>query len=194
MLDPIPTWLLHECINEALPLITRIINLSLKLGNMPESLKTAIITPLLKKLDMELIKKNYRPVSNLPFLSKLIEKAVAIQLIDHLVENKLMDTFQSAYRKFHSTETALLRVQNDILMGMDKGKVAMLLLLDMSAAFDTIDHEIMLKRLSERCGIKGTALKWFSSYLSNRYQSVVIGKSQSKPKLARLFCTLLTFH
>ena len=181
-LDPIPTFLLREHIDETLPLITRIVNLSLKLGNMPESLKTALITPLLKKLNMELIMKNYRPVSNLAFLSKVIEKAVAAQLIDHLIRNKLMDTYQSAYRKFHSTETALLKVQNDILMGMDKGKVAMLLLLDMSAAFDTIDHEILLNRLSDRCGIKGTVLKWFRSYLSNRTQIVQIGNKQSKPK------------
>jgi hypothetical protein len=149
---------------------------------MPDTLKHAIITPLLKKLNLELIKKNYRPVSNLPFLSKLIERAVASQLIDHLSENELNDIFQSAYRKFHSTETALLRVQNDILMNMDKKKAVMLVLLDMSAAFDTIDHKILLKRLSERCGIKGTALKWFTSYLTNRSQSVVIGSSHSKRK------------
>ncbi len=181
-LDPIPTFLLREHIDETLPLITRIVNLSLKLGNMPDSLKIAIIIPLLKKLNMELLMKNYRPVSNLAFLSKVIEKAVAIQLIDHLIKNKLMDTFQSAYRKFHSTETALLRVQNDILMGMDKGKVAILLLLDMSAAFDTIDHDILLQRLSDRCGIQGTVLKWFRSYLSNRTQTVQIGNKQSQPK------------
>ncbi len=93
-LDPIPTWLLKECIDDLLPLITQIINLSLQLGDMPLSLKKAIINPLLKKLGLELIKKNYRPVSNLAFLSKLIEKAVASQLIEHLKLNKLYDKFQ----------------------------------------------------------------------------------------------------
>ena len=83
---------------------------------MPLSLKKAIINPLLKKLGLELMKKNYRPVSNLAFISKLIEKAVAVQLIEHLKINKLYDKFQSAYRTYYSTETALLRVKNDLLL------------------------------------------------------------------------------
>jgi len=146
---------------------------------MPCALKQAIIRPLLKKLGLELIEKNYIPVSNLTFLSKLIERVVAIQLVDHLTDNELMDPFQSAYRKGHSTETALLRVQNDILMEVDKGNVVLLVLLDLSAAFDTIDHELLLKRLSVRCGIKGTVLKWFRSYLKDRTQSVVINNTKS---------------
>jgi hypothetical protein len=178
-LDPIPTALLRECIDEILPILTTIINLSLQLGNMPKSLKTAIITPLLKKLGLELVKKNYRPVSNLAFLSKLIERTVAMQLVDHLMENDLMDMFQSAYREGHSTETALLRVQNDILMELDRGNVVLLVLLDLSAAFDTIDHEMLLDRLSTRCGIGGTSLKWFHSYLNDRTQKVNIGSSHS---------------
>ncbi len=178
-LDPIPTWLLKECIDDLLPLITQIINLSLQLGDMPLSLKKAIINPLLKKLGLELIKKNYRPVSNLAFISKLIEKAVASQLIEHLKLNKLYDKFQSAYRTFYSTETALLRVKNDILNTMDNRNVMLLLLLDLSAAFDTIDHSILLNRLSQRCGIKGTCLKWFTSYLSNRTQMVKINDAIS---------------
>ncbi len=145
------------------------------------SLKKAIINPLLKKLGLELMKKNYRPVSNLAFISKLIEKAVALQLIEHLKLNKLYDKFQSAYRTFYSTETALLRVKNDILNAMDNRNVMLLLLLDLSAAFDTIDHSILLKRLSERCGIKGTCLKWFTSYLSDRTQMVKINDSTSDP-------------
>ncbi len=108
-------------------------------------------------------------------MSKLIERVVAVQLVDHLLDNGLMDNFQSAY----STETALLRVQNDILMELDKENVVMLVLLDLSAAFDTIDHEILLNRLSTRCGIRGTALTWFHSYLKDRKQSVTIGLSHS---------------
>ncbi len=147
-LDPIPINLLRECIDEILPLLTKIINLSLQLCDMPTSFKKAIIKPMLKKLGLELINKNYRPVSNMAFLSKLIERVVALQLVDHLLNNGLMDKFQSTYREGHSTETVLLRVQNDILMELDKGKVVMLVLVDLSAAFDTIDHEILLKRLS----------------------------------------------
>ena len=181
-LDPIPTELLKECTEELLPLITKIVNLSMSLGDMPEELKEAIIKPLLKKLGLELIDKNYRPVSNLSFISKLIERAVALQLIEHLKENDLYDEFQSAYRQFHSTETALLRARNDILMEMDEHKVVLLLLLDLSAAFDTIDHDILLNRLKKRCGITGTVLKWFSSYLTNRKQFVRIGESDSEKR------------
>ncbi len=91
-----------------------------------------------------------------------------------------MDKFQSAYRESYSTETALLRVQNDILMELDKGKVVMLVLLDLSAAFHTIDHEILLKRLSRRRSFLGTVLKWFQSYLKEGTQTVSDGSSHSK--------------
>ena len=152
-LDPIPTWMLRDCLEEVLPTLTKIINLSMQLGDVCDSLKHAIIKPLLKKMGLELIEKNYRPVSNLTYISKLIERAVAQQLLNHLRENNLWDIYQSAYRMFHSTETALLRVRNDILMNMDKRNVIMLVLLALFAAFDTIDHKILLRRLSERCGI-----------------------------------------
>ncbi len=167
----------NQPVDEILPLLTKIINLSLQLGDMPTSLKKAIIKPMLKKLGLELIIKNYRPVFNLAFHSKLIEREAAPQLVDHLLNNGVMDKFQLAYRECHSTETALLRVQNDILMELDKGKVVMLVLLDL---FDTIDHEILLKRLSRWCGINGTALKWFQSYLKERTQTVSLASSHSK--------------
>ena len=149
---------------------------------MPNALKHAIINPILKKLGLELLKKNFRPVSNLPFLSKLIEKAAAIQLIDHLSANDLMEIFQSAYQTYHSTETALVRVQNDILLELDNQNIVLLILLDLSAALDTINHKILLERLSTRMEIQGTALSWYESYLSNRTHSVKIGAQYSKPK------------
>ncbi len=181
-LDPVPTWIVRDCLEDVLPVLTKIINLSLQLGDVCDSLKHAIIKPLLKKMGLELIEKNYRPVSNLTYISKLVERAVAQQLLDHLKDNNLMDIYQSAYRMFHSTETALLRVRNDLLMEMDKRNVAMLVLLDLSAAFDTIDHEILLRRMSERCGIKDTALAWFASYISNRTQAVQINNNYSSKK------------
>ena len=115
-LDPAPTFIVKDNLEEVLPVITKIINLSLQLGDVPKSMKHAIIKPLLKKAGLDLVHKNYRPVSNLSYLSKLIERAVASQLIDHLKANGLMDVYQSAYKMYNSTETALLKVRNDILM------------------------------------------------------------------------------
>jgi hypothetical protein len=116
-MDPVPTWLLKDCLDSLLPIITRIVNQSLTESEMPSNLKQSIVVPLLKKpkLDPEVL-KNYRPVSNLTFVSKLIEKVVANRLIDHMKKNDLQEPLQSAYRQFHSTETALLRVQNDYTM------------------------------------------------------------------------------
>ena len=115
-------------------------------GTVPSSCKQAIIRPLLKNNNLDKnVLKNYRPVSNLSFISKLLEKVVSNQLEEHLSRNNLKDVFQSAYKRKHSTETALLKVNSDILSSCDSGKITILTLLDLSAAFDTIDHIILLK-------------------------------------------------
>ena len=116
--------------------------------------------PLLKKLilDKEIF-KNYRPVSNLAFVSKVIEKASLKQMSSHMTTHHLHTPSQSAYRPLHSTETALLKIQNDILISLDSSKGVMLILLDLSAAFDTIDHGVLLSRLESRIGVKDTALQ-----------------------------------
>ena len=119
-------------------------------------------------------------MSNLPFLSKILEKVVLKRLILHLDLNCLNENFQSAYKKCHSTETALLKVYNDILCDLDDKHVALQSLLDLSAAFDTLDHGILLKRLELSFGIKGSALAWLTSYLENRQQSVQINESFSE--------------
>ncbi len=147
---------------------------------MPKSQRIAIIKPYLKKIIFELIIKNNGPVSNLLFLSKTVERVVVKRLIQHQKENNLQEQLQSAYQQFHSTETALIKVINDILMVIDQEKVVLLVLLDLSAAFDTIDHTILLKRLSNRMGIKGNALKWFQPYLSDRYQYVKVEGQSSR--------------
>ena len=111
-------------------------------------MKNAVLSPLLKKpsLDFEIF-SNFRPVSKLKFLSKVIEKIAAMRLTNYLCDNNLNESLQSAYKKDHSCETALLRIQNDILKSIDDKQCVVLLLLDLSAAFDTVDHKMLLHRL-----------------------------------------------
>ena len=113
-----------------------------------ESLKHAIVRPLLKKpsLDKDTL-SSYRPVSNLTQLSKVIEKVVALRIMSHVSDQQMVECFQSVYRKNHSTETALLYVTNSVKTAMDKKQGTILLLVDFSSAFDTIDHNILIRRL-----------------------------------------------
>ena len=122
-----------------------------------------------------MIKNNFRPISNVAFSGKLMEHIVGDQIISHLNQHNLMEEKQSAYRKFHSTETALLKVKTDIIKAMDNHEITCLILLDLLAAFDTIDHTILLSRLETTFGIKDTALKWIASFLTGRTQQVAIG-------------------
>ena len=128
-------------------IILRIVNLCFSSGDFPASCKSAIISPLIKKpgLDSEIL-KNYRPVSNMSFISKNFEKAIATQIHSHLINNDIVDNFQSAYKTGHSCETALLRVYNDIVTTIGRGNGAMLVLLDLSAAFDTFMEEACSSR------------------------------------------------
>ena len=141
------------------------------------------ISTILKKanLDHEVL-ANYRPISNLKVISKIIEKVVAVRLQKYLEANLLNEPFQSAYKCFHSCETALVRVHNDILLGIDKRHCVMLLLLDLSAAFDTVDHNILLTRLHSKYSISGTALEWFRSYLTDRSQFALIEGCRSQSR------------
>jgi hypothetical protein len=172
-LDPVPTWLLKKSLHLIAPFITNLANASLSTASVPTSMKVAIVTPLLKKENLDLsVISNYRPVSNLSFISKVLEKIVKQQLTSYLESNNLLPIFQSAYRANHSTETALLRLYSDLVATADVGKVSLLALLDLSAAFDTVDHVILLERLSIEFGLNGLVLQWFKSYLSDRYQMV----------------------
>ena len=175
-LDPIPTYLLKTCINSLLPIITKIVNTSLAESHVPAFYKEAVVRPLLKKPGLEADElKNYRPVSNLPFISKILEKVSETRFEQHLETNSLFDKMQSAYRACHSTETALLRVHHDIATALDSNCCAVLVMLDLSAAFDTIDHPILIDRLEYSFGITGSALMWMKSYLERRTQRVAIG-------------------
>ena len=125
--------------------------------------RRVILSPTLEKSDADFEQfKNLRPISNLKVVSKLVEKVVATQLTDHVMKHHLDETFQSAYKNSHSTETALVRVQNDILCAIDNNESAILLLLDSSAAFDTVDHSLLLSRLLDRFGVNGTAVDGLS--------------------------------
>ena len=126
--------------------------------------------------------KNYRPISNLPYLSKLIEKVVVKQLNDHLKTNSLLESHQSAYRQHDSTETALVKITNDILSAMDNSQCTLLILLDQSAAFNTVNQNELLYQLKKRYGINGSALQWLESYFKGRYQAVTIDSLTSSPQ------------
>ena len=179
-LDPCPTHIVKQCIDILLPSLTKLVNLSLKNGIFPNPFKQAIVTPLLKKSTLSKEDfKSYRPVSSLSFLSKLVERIMAAQIRSHMDSPDLGNTFQSAYKLGHSTETALLCIKNEIHLSLSKGMPTALVLLDLSAAFDTIDHDTLLSCLSSRFGFAGSALKWFRSYLQDRFQSVKIGSSLS---------------
>jgi hypothetical protein len=180
--DPIPTNILKKIIHVLAKPFASLINLSLSSGVFPDSMKLASITPLLKKASLnpeEL--SNFRPVSGLSFLSKLLKRVVLRRLTSHMLSLDLIVPVQSAYRANHSTETALLWVMNDLLLAVDNGDGAALVLLDLSAAFDTIDHAVLLSCLECRFGLKGVVLDWFRSYLSNRRQSVRISGKSSSP-------------
>ena len=172
MLDPMPTPLVIGCIDILLPVITKIINISLQTGQFADQWRCVLVHPLLKKSGLDFVLKNYRPVSNLQYISKLTEKAVFQQTNGHMVINSLYPELQSCYRQHHSTETALLKVMNDVLLNMNSQQVTLMVLLELSSAFDTVNHDILLERLDKDIGMRGVTLDWFRSYLSNRCQQV----------------------
>ena len=168
-LDPIPSKLLIECLDCILPSLTDLFNSSLASGIFPQCFKSALFTPILKKrcLDHNDL-NNYRPVSNLCFIAKILEKLFLSQVSSYLNSHNLYNTCQSAYRPGHSTETALLKVVNDLFLSLNKGNISVLALLDFSSAFDTIDHIILVHHLHTDFGFTDTVLQWFSSYLTDR--------------------------
>ena len=178
-LDPVPTSILKDNAEIFAPMIMQIVNASLQSGTVPADMKHALVTPLHKRHGLDSNNfANYRPVSNIGFVSKVLERYVANAVREHVDNNGYNDAFQSAYRPRHSTETALVRIHNDMMQSMDCRRGVLLVLLDLSAAFDTLDHGILLKRLHD-IGVRHTALEWFKSYLDDRTFTVKIGQTMS---------------
>jgi len=168
-LDLAPTWLVKDMRGLLASFLTLLFNRSLSTRCFPSEFKQAIVRQLLKKSGLDADDpKNYRPISTLLFLSKLLERIVQMQLQTYLNNNDLMPTQQSAYLQHHSTETAVTNVYNDLLLAADSGLVSALCLLDLMAAFDTVDHDLLLLRLEWQFGLRGVPLLWFASYLRCR--------------------------
>ena len=148
--------------------ITKIVNTSLQQGIFSKHWKVAIIRQLLKKIGLELTTSNYRLVSNLTFLSKVFEKAALNQLVAHFDNNNLMLDYQSAYRANRSCETVILKLVNDLLWAMENKYVTTMIAINLNAAFDTVDHDILLDTLHCKFGICGNAIEWVNSYLRPR--------------------------
>ena len=167
--DPIPSKLLVECLDSILPSLTDLSKSSLASGIFPQCLKSALVAHILKKrcLDHNDL-NNYRPFSKLCFIAKILEKLVSSQVSSYLNSHNLYNTCQSAYRPGHSTETALLKVVDDLFLSHNKGKISVLALLEFSSAIDTIDHPILVHRRHADFGFTDAVLQWFSSYLTDR--------------------------
>ena len=173
--DPIPLPFLKGNLEYFLPILLDIVNKSLVTGTFPDDIKHAVVTPILKDRDADSeLFKNYRPVSTLPYLSKIIEKAALLQLNEYLSQNNHIPTYQSAYMKNHSCETALCKVANDMQKMIHDRKVVALVQLDLSSTFDTVDHTLLIQLLKNKFGINGSALNFFKTYLSGRTFSVKI--------------------
>src|ERR1043165_9050796 len=179
-LDSLPPFIIIDILFDILPFFLYLFNRSLSEGHLPSSQKRAIVFPTLKKpnLDPNLC-CNYRPISNLSFLSKTIERLVSLQFLPYLETSGLLPSSQSGFRTNHSTETVLLSLLSDIYSAVDRSQVTLLALFDVSAAFDMVDHEILLQRLETSCGLKGTSLLWFRSYLTDRTQMIISGDSRT---------------
>jgi len=181
--DPLHASLLKENVFILAPFITRLLNTSLSTGIFPNAWKQALVTPVQKNGSRDALDPiSYRPISNLTVLSKLLEKLVSSQIRNFLDSNDLMTSVQSAYRQNHSTETAALKLSSDVLLSMDKGNLCLMCFIDLSSAFDTIDHAILKERLRISFRFSSAALKWTNSFLSDRTQLIKHGSSSSQPK------------
>ena len=167
--DLLPAQFLKGCLDLLSPFLAEIVNRSFSHGEFPRRLSIACVTPILKKNNLCIDElSSYRPINNLSIISKLIERMCFKQTMAHLNDHNLLPVFQSAYRKHHSTETVILKLTNDFLSAADHGNVTLLASLDLSSAFDLVDHEVLLERLRCSFGFASSVLQWFHSFLTKR--------------------------
>ena len=159
------------------PSLTHIFNLSLYHGLLPSDWKVARITPVYKRKGLKSDASNYRPISIVPTISKIIEKSVKSQIMTHLISNNLLSPSQSAYLPKHSTQTALHYIIDTCMQNIDKGFINLVCCLDLSKGFDVLNHDLLLHKLSKYY-ITHHSIKWFKSYLSNRYQFVTLEQTR----------------
>ena len=169
--DNISSKLLKQMAPIIHSILRLIVNQSINTGIFPDSLKLAIVKPLFKNKDSENDFGNYRPISLLTTISKIFERVIFNQLYEYMTLNNLFINSQYGFRKKHSTELAALELVDRVAKDMDKNKVPLSIFIDLSKAFDTLDHEILLQKL-KHYGVEGIALGWFKSYLTNRKQKV----------------------
>ena len=179
--DNISLILLKASINSIAKPLTCIINQSLKTGRFPSKLKVAKIIPIFKK-DDEHDFNNYRPISLLPSISKVFEKTIYTQLFQYLTVNSLLHANQYGFRAKYSTELALIELIDRIYSQLDEKKIPIAIFMDLSKAFDTIDHDILICKM-EHYGITHLELQWFRSYLANRKQYVEFNNTQSATEI-----------
>lgn len=178
-LDAIPARFLKDSAEIISPSITHIVNSSIRQGEFPNDLKGARVIPLYKKGSKQ-DPSNYRPVSILSSLSKIIEKIMYEQIDQYLLSQNILYEFQSGFRKSHSTDSCLLFLTDLIKREVDKGNLCGMVMLDLQKAFDTVDHSVLLYKL-KAIGFSDLAVKWVGSYLGNRMQVVDTGGTISHP-------------
>ena len=176
--DTIPSKFLKICIDEITSPLCHIINTSIEEQVFPDQWKVSKISPI-PKVDHPKEPSDYRPISILPALSKIYEKILMLQLVSHLDNNQLLSNCQTGFRKGHCTITTCIKIKNDIIKAMDRGEVTLAVMADFSKAFDTVDFEILLKKLHD-LNLSKSSLKILVSYLSNRRQYVQINDNESQ--------------
>ena len=169
--------MIKDCLPAILPSLTSIINATFEFDIFPLAWKTAEVTPIPKAGDND-IPNNNRPISLLPVLSKVCERVAHNQLTSYLLSRDRLSSKQSGNKQWHSTETSVIQTTDEILNAIDKKKLTAVVLLDLSKAFDSIDHQILLAKLQD-IGASRSAIEWFESYLTSRYQYVRINTTLS---------------